>query len=257
MVSQKDVLAIFDQINETDKSYLNTHLSRFINTFNRFDSNWDRNRGNRVLDIGAHWLHQSIVFKLGGYDIVAADLPTTLEMDGVKKLAEANDIKLVSYSDLSVPNSLSDISSNSIDVVLLSEIIEHITFNPVELWKEIYRVITPEGRVVLTTPNFYWMQGNAWKLGRFLKGFGAGITVLDIINTNTIGHHWKEYSLKELQQYFCILSPDFNCVRHEFTSDEEVKSSFLQKHIRWLRQGLHLEVDLFEKKHGIVAKSGW
>jgi 2-polyprenyl-6-hydroxyphenyl methylase/3-demethylubiquinone-9 3-methyltransferase len=33
--------------------------------------------------------------------------------------------------------------------------------------------------------------------------------VADILGTITYGHHWKEYSPKEISQYFQSLSPDF------------------------------------------------
>jgi 2-polyprenyl-3-methyl-5-hydroxy-6-metoxy-1,4-benzoquinol methylase len=257
MISSKDVMAVFEEIPGTDLAYLGHHLSRFTNTYERFDSGWDRRHGNRLLDIGAHWLHQSVVFSLGGYDITAADLPVTFEMQSVQQLASARDIKLVSYTDLSVPGSLASVESDSINVVMMAEIIEHITFNPVEMWKEIYRVVAPGGRIVITTPNYYRAGGRAWQWKRFLTGFGAGLPTSEILGIHTTGHHWKEFSLRELQHYFCLLSPDFNCVKGLYTMDEPEKSNTLLNRFKWLRQGLHLEVDLMDKANGITIEPGW
>ena len=250
-------MAVFEEIPGTDLDYLGSHLSRFLNTYQRFDSGWDRNRGTRLLDIGAHWLHQGVVFSLGGYDVIAADVPITFGIPAVQQLAESRNIDLVSYPDLSAKGSLAAIESDSINVVLMAEIIEHITFNPVEMWKEIYRVTAPGGRIVLPTPNYYFAGGRAGQWKRFLSGLGGGLPTSEILGLHTMGHHWKEFSLRELQHYFCLLSPDFNCVKGLYTMDEEDKAHALLKPFKWLRQGLHLEVDLMEKNCGITIEPGW
>lgn len=214
-------------------------------------------RGTQVLDIGAHWLHQASVFRLGGYEVIAADVPITLERESVQQLAESLGIALITYEDLSVEDSLSPIESSSVDIVVMAEIIEHITFNPVELWKEIYRVMVPGGRIVLTTPNYYRTNGRAWQWRRFLSGFGEGISTHEILTTYTMGHHWKEYSLRELQHYFSMLSPDFNCVKAEYTNDGMKRAIMLQRIVKWLSQGIHLEVELTRKYAGIVITPNW
>ena len=257
MIDREEVMAVFEEIPGTDVDYLRAHLSRFINTYDRFNSGWDRNRGVRLLDIGAHWLHQSVVFSLGGYEITAADVPVTFEIPAVRGLAAARNIELLSYSNLAAPGSLAQLESDSINVVLMAEIIEHITFNPVEMWKEIYRVLAPGGRIVVTTPNYYWAGGRAWQWKRFSTGFGGGLSTGEILGVHTMGHHWKEFSLRELQHYFCMLSPDFNFVKGLYTIDEKNKSNALLKRVKWLRQGLHLEIDLMEKKQGITVEPGW
>jgi hypothetical protein len=77
--------------------------------------------------------------------ITAADVPITFELPAVQQLAAAKNIELLSYQDLAVSGSLAKLESDSVNVVLMAEIIEHITFNPVEMWKEIYRVVAPGG----------------------------------------------------------------------------------------------------------------
>jgi len=257
LITRDEIMKVFNEIGGTDFEYLDAHLPRFLNTYHRFDSRWDRNRGMRMLDIGAHWLHQSAVFRLGGYEVIAADVPITFGLEPVQSVAKSLGIDLIAYTDLSAEGSLSSIASDSMNIVLMAEIIEHITFNPVELWKEVYRVIVPGGRVIITTPNYYRAGGRAWEWKRFLVGFGAGISTSDILNTHTMGHHWKEFSLRELQHYFCLLSPDFDCVRGEYTIDSDSKNRTFQDRIKWLRQGIHLEVELAEKSSGITMVPSW
>ena len=257
MITREEVLKVFAECVETDLPYLEAHLQRFLNTYHRFDSTWDRSRGGNVLDIGAHWLHQSAVFLLGGYEVIAADVPNTLSVESVQVLAKSLEINLVSYTDLSKEGSLAAVASDSINIVLMAEIIEHITFNPVEMWKEIYRVIAPGGRIVITTPNYYRADGRAWDWKRFRTGFGGGISTSDILSTHTMGHHWKEFSMRELQHYFCLLSPDFDCVKAEYTVDYESGDRAFYDRFKWLRQGIHLEVEVAEKSNGITIAPGW
>jgi 2-polyprenyl-6-hydroxyphenyl methylase/3-demethylubiquinone-9 3-methyltransferase len=94
------------------------------------------------------------------------------------------------------------------------------------MWKETYHVVAP------------------------------GLPTSEILGPHTMGHHWKEFSLRELQHYFCLLSPDFNCVKGLYTMDEPEKSNALIKRIKWLRQGLHPEVDLMDKANGITLQPG-
>jgi len=186
MISRDEVLNGFSKSGGTDSSYLEAHLSRFLNTYHRFDSAWDHNKGVNLLDIGAHWLHQAAVFSLGGY-----------------------------------------------------------------------KVIAPGGKIIVTTPNFYRAGGRAWDWKRFLMGFGRGISTLEVLSTHTMGHHWKEYSLRELQHYFCLLSPDFDCVKGEYTNDKELKDMTFLDRFKWLRQGIYLEVEVAKKSNGITIIPGW
>jgi SAM-dependent methyltransferase len=97
-------------------------------------------------------------------------------------------IDLVPIKDLSKPAELRAVEADSFDLVLFSEIIEHITFNPVELWREIYRVLRPGGRIVITTPNYYSPYSRAWSFSRFMQGFGGGISVDEILTQHTYSH---------------------------------------------------------------------
>lgn len=263
--SVDEYLAWFAPYGNTDEPYARHHFGRFLATYREFDGSWDRTRGMRVLDLGAHWLHQAAIWQRGGYQVTAVDLPVTFGFESVQRLAESEGITLVVNTDLESCEGLAGLPDDGFDIVLMAEIIEHLTFNPVPLWRQIHRLLAPRGRIVVTTPNYYAWNGRAWDLGRFLRGFGGGITVDEIVNTRTYGHHWREFSRRELIRYFCLLSPDFNTVKattmrdyyppHHSRSRRALGRLF--ERVSGLRPNLHLEVELSEKRRGIVIEPGW
>lgn len=262
----EDYLCLFTPHGGTDIPYLRRHYPRYVHTKQRILAHRDRTHGNKLLDIGAHWLHQAVLYAIDGFEVTAVDLPVTFETHDVRALAHAHGIELLPDSDLEHPTSLKEIPDDSFDLVLFTEIIEHITFNPVAMWREIYRVMKPGARLIVTTPNHYALRGRAWNLKRFLTLAGGGVEVTDILCQHTHAHHWKEYSLSELLQYFRMLSPDFAFVDRVYV--EEYEPTYLArpggKLVYWLertlpplRPDLYLAIELAQKNKGIVVEPHW
>jgi 2-polyprenyl-6-hydroxyphenyl methylase/3-demethylubiquinone-9 3-methyltransferase len=259
-------LALFAPHGGTDVPYCRHHFQRYLQTKKRLLSHWDRTRGTRLLDIGAHWLHQALLYSIDGFQVTAVDFPVTFEFANVRALAEAHSIRLLPNTDLEQATALKLLPDDSFDLILFTEIVEHITFNPVAMWREIYRIMQPGARIIVTTPNYYALRGQAWRWSRFLKGFGGGIDVLGILSQNTYSHHWKEYSMRELIYYFCALSPDFNCLHPHHAEEYQLGYlgrpasklvSWIERLIPSLRPDLYLEVELLRKDKGIVIEPHW
>ncbi|MFT3897709.1 MAG: methyltransferase domain-containing protein [Thermomonas sp.] len=258
-----EYLAYFTACGGTDDGYLRGHWLRFRNTKARFDARWDKAKGTRVLDVGAHWLHQALLFALDGYQVTASDFGAQLRRPNVVRLAAAHGIELVANDDLEHPTAFSHLPDGAFDVILFGEIIEHITFNPIPMWREFHRLLAPGGRIVVTTPNYY----AAGAIGRRMRrgiGDGGGIAVEEILAYCTHGHHWKEYSRRELLRYFELLSPDFRTRIALVEDDDGTPRSRRQmlvqamaKAVPVLRSRLHVEVDLPEKRHGIAIEPHW
>ena len=250
-----------------DLAYLNAHFPRFLETKRLFDMTCDPAKRQRVLDVGAHWLHQSLLWRDAGHSVVAADIPATLALADVKALADRNQISLVVYDRLDTGAALASIPDSSIDVVLFCEILEHITFNPIAFWGEVYRVLAPKGRIVVTTPNYYWIKGRAWDPARLLRRCGSGLSVTEILRTPTYGPHWKEFSLREVVAYFQMISNDFVVVKAEYVSDPRDKvlpRNWLDRSITFVESlhrvfywGLHVEIELKSKESGIAVTPQW
>ena len=264
--SADELAGLFTACGGTDLDYLRFHFPRHADTKRRVLANWNRANGMRVLDVGAHWLHQAVLYATDGFQVSALDLPLTLAADNVRAVAGAYAIRLLPNADLEHPSALRQIEDGHFDLVLMTEVIEHLAFNPVALWREIYRVMRPGARLVVTTPNYYALRATVRRWQRGVRGLGGGIAVGDILTLKTLGHHWKEYSRAELRRYFGLLSPDFRCARAQLVGvpfprqamrlrDRAV--SLLERFLPVLRPGIHIEIDLPAKQHGIVIEPRW
>ncbi|MCE7505198.1 class I SAM-dependent methyltransferase [Polynucleobacter sp. IMCC30063] len=77
------------------------------------------------------------------------------------------------------------------DIVIFTEIIEHLTINPCRVLREIKRILKPEGVLILTTPNVARLENVA--------RLCAGDNIYDPYSGyGTYGRHNREYNLQEL-----------------------------------------------------------
>jgi 2-polyprenyl-3-methyl-5-hydroxy-6-metoxy-1,4-benzoquinol methylase len=248
------------QHGNTDADYFRLHFRRFIATKQRLEERWRRG-GTRLLDIGCHWLHQACLYAKDGYIVTAADLPPTLDSESVKRLASSFGITLHAYDRLDSGHAFSAFPDASFDLILLTEVLEHLAFNPVSFWQEVHRILAPGGRIVVTTPNYRGLRSTVRRLQqRGILG-GGGLSVDEILRTPTLGHHWKEFSLAELRRYFALLSPDFVVTRalraEDYYGSPTRPARFarlVERSIPGLRPHLHIEVDLPEKRSGVAVE---
>lgn len=259
-------LQLFRRNGGTDEPYLRHHWPRFVRTREEIERTRPLSAGMKVLDIGAHWLHQTSIYAHERMHVAALDLPDTLALPMVMAAAAELGITLHCNESLERITALQVFPDDHFDLVLFTEVVEHITFNPVAMWREIHRVARPGGRIVVTTPNYHALRGRFWSLRRLLGRRGGGLDVADIVNLRTYAHHWKEYSMRELVHYFRLLSPDFHCIKACYTEESSLVQNpsarrraamAIERHLPILRPSLHLELELATKAHGIVVEPHW
>lgn len=103
-------------------------------------------RGATILDLGCGY-NGSLLNKVSG--IISKGIGVDLSVNDKAFLADSN-IKLIQAKvDKRIP-----IANNSIDLVTALAIIEHVN-DPEKMLSEIYRVLKPGGRFVITTPSTY------------------------------------------------------------------------------------------------------
>lgn len=163
----------FGRCGLTDNKYLETHFTRFRATKD-FALPAPGSSRLTILDIGAHWLHNALLFANDGHRLVCVDEPGVLSQPSVVVAAEAMGATLVPSDRLELGRGIDGLPSDSFDIVLFCEIIEHLTFNPIPMWRQIYRVLRPGGRIIITTPNANHWRRLVEHAGRLLQGRAAG-----------------------------------------------------------------------------------
>lgn len=165
-------------------------------------------RGGTLLDVGSHFLHQAAVLSMLGYKVVGIDVPEFADNPQTRARAAQFGIENHAVARMELGTFLAG-RENGFDLVIFCEILEHITFNPVQFWKRIYELLKIGGKLYITTPNGMSAWQIASNVKRSLLLEGAGVPVPSILQEVTFGHHWKEYSARELHDLFRGLSPDF------------------------------------------------
>lgn len=100
----------------------------------------------RLLDIGCGD---------GSFTVILRDTLKTRETIGIEISPEAISIlekKGIKACQLDIDEQNFPFTDDSFDIVYCGEVIEHL-FNPDHLLKEIYRVLKPGGKCIITTPN--------------------------------------------------------------------------------------------------------
>lgn len=176
-----------------EQEYLNYHTARFKDTINLLGPG----EGKRLLDVGAFPGHLTLAVQTLGYQVEA--------LTGTNESARGLQIFSARLANNNIPVTLADVefdtfpfTDKSFDVVLASEIIEHLPFNPYHMLREAFRVLKPKGRIILSTPNLP-------KLDNVIR-FGLGRTIHPDIRqpfhktfkSILIGRHIREYTASEL-----------------------------------------------------------
>jgi len=116
-----------------------------------------------------------------------------------KAFALDQNLKALAVGSLSLP-SVSFVNGNlfelpfqdcSVDVVLLFTVFEHLEGREQDALREIHRVLTPVGKLILSTPHSYWLHG-----------------IMDVAHW-MVGH--RHFCKKEIQNY--LKSTGFTLVK--------------------------------------------
>ncbi len=249
--SVQNVLTWFRQFGPTDEGYLIAHFARFTETA-KFALAEKQNTHLTVLDVGAHWLHNAFFYANEGHTVICLETGSQLESESVQNVARAMAAETKRISRLDKADGIRDLATDSVDLILLCEIIEHLAFNPIRMWEQVYRVMRPGGSIIITTPNAFYGPKIEEKMAA-IRNRVFGIPIEEIIGYGTFGHHWKEYSVDELKRYFAMLSPDFQIGRSVTATTRETTTVFPDES----GEQIFIEVRLPAKAAGIVVQPPW
>lgn len=111
---------------------------------------------SRLLELGSAPFFTSLCLDLvWPGQLTLANYSGTGEKRGKQQLvsAEGGPDKLYEFDDFNVETDEFPYADGIFDVVVFSELIEHLAVNPVWALAEIHRVLKPGGHVIVTTPN--------------------------------------------------------------------------------------------------------
>lgn len=214
-----------------EKNYINFLLSQYENILIDFNKIFNGNfNGKRVLEISSFLGVVDIALAKIGFEVYTYDIP---EFQNNSKLNEL-------YSKFNVhPSSgyLKDVWQNGLpypdnhfDAVILSEVIEHLNFNPLPVLQEINRILKKDGILYITTPNQVNLI-NRIKiiLGRSIRNsISDSVTQLDQTKHTICGIHWREYTLEELIQLLEIMGFTITTYTYSHMAKTHT-SSFIKK----------------------------
>lgn len=210
------IAGLVDSQRGGDENYFRDQLPRYLRTCKRIQELVPA-RG-RALDIGSHYLHQSVLLSELGFEVTGVDVELFTSAAFVKERAATFNIRNATVNALEAGDFLAG-QDGQFDLIVFTEILEHITFNPIRFWRRVHELMSPAALIYVSTPNA--LRPVAWcrQLMHLLAFRGIGLSLDEIMGNVTYGHHWKEYSASEIRRYFAMLSSDFIVTTDWYSSD--------------------------------------
>ncbi len=211
--SLKDYLLSFDVFKGNEQegvNYLNDSFNRHLITLSLIPTEGKLN----ILELGANPYFQTLLLKkftphdlfLANYFSEARQCHDGSQQVNSKKYSESH---LFHFKHFNVEQEDFPYTDCSFEVVIFAEILEHLTVDPVWTLKEINRVLKPNGKLIVTTPNVCRLE-NIQRLQR-------GENLYDPYSGYGVyGRHNREYTLTELNQL--VTNASFGNI-YSFTAD--------------------------------------
>lgn len=224
-------------------SFMEAAYSRTVIDTNKIGTNLN------VIEFGCFTGIVSAAMQRLGHQVTASDIDFVLSDPANSAFFESEHVATISHDLASHPLPL---PSESYDLIIFTEVIEHLNFNPLPLISEFNRILKVGGFIYVATPNLASAY-NRLSLARG-KSFMYPVEALRWnLTPNTgmsVGIHWREYTKKELVDLFTECG--FSLHHHYFTHLAENRSPFPRKQLvrlmyRLLPSLLPAQVGIFRK----------
>jgi SAM-dependent methyltransferase len=179
------------------KEYFNLHYWRFAETLKEC-TGW---ANGRVLDIGVVPGHMAMALRRLGCEVhgITDHEPSGRGLCGEDDLSARWSEEKITLHRAVVDKEPLPLADNSFDGVLFTEVLEHLLYDPGLLVSEIYRVLKPNGEVVVSTPNISRIENRI----KALIGRNVYPQVEDFyFSSNLYMRHNREYTLQEVVDLF-------------------------------------------------------
>ena len=192
-------LVVGDTASRGNSEYISKHRHEYLRTIQDIDLLFDGSKGKRVFEIGAFFGVVSIALARLGYQVTASDVPEymglAVQRDRFSK--EGVSVHEMNFSDYKI-----DAPDESFDCVIMCEVLEHLNFNPLPLFKEINRILSVDGVFYLALPNGAQIRNRI----NLALGRPIGLKVSEFFHQLDGQHeliangHWREYTMSEVRE---------------------------------------------------------
>lgn len=151
---------------------------------------------HRVLELGASPPILTAALMRSGYSVTGVDINPSLYQNGIQALGLT--VKSCNIETEDLP-----FSDDSFDVVIMNEVFEHLRIDLIHTMQQVLRVLKPNGKLFLSTPNLKSWRG----INNFMfkdKAYTCGSSVYgEYKKLKTVGHmgHVREYTPKEVLEF--------------------------------------------------------
>lgn len=173
--------------------YIHQHYMRFIrivNTINKLLETDTNKETIKILDFASHTGVLGILLKTFGYDIYCIDLDQVIQ--GNLGNYTKNDLKVQCLNNNWDKLPYLD---NYFDCLVFSEVLEHLYESPIKYLEEFFRILRPNGYLIITTPNVMRIENKI----KFLFGINIYQDIKRYCYNPRYTLHFREYSKKDLQ----------------------------------------------------------
>lgn len=151
---------------------------------------------DHVLEYGAIPLLMTASMALLQYHINGLDIAPARFAEAIENLGL--DVRRCDVETETLP-----FGDRTFDVVLFNELFEHLRINPIFTLRETYRVLKPDGSLLLSTPNLRSLRGIRNLLVHNLGHAASPAGYSQYEKLETIGHmgHVREYTTREVSEF--------------------------------------------------------
>jgi 2-polyprenyl-3-methyl-5-hydroxy-6-metoxy-1,4-benzoquinol methylase len=176
-----------------EREYFLIHEARYAYILEQIQTLIKRSRQAerlRVLDVGCFPYHLGAILEMMGCDVYG--ISSSHEPIKNKKVFVCN-----------IETDKFPFKDNFFDLVVCTEVLEHLPQSPAHALSEMYRVTMPQGYLALTTPNI----ARSINRGKLLLGKSVMYPLSQMLEhdgkgSNLYHRHNREYTLKELETLF-------------------------------------------------------
>jgi glycosyltransferase involved in cell wall biosynthesis/SAM-dependent methyltransferase len=182
------------------KGYVETHLSRFEKTLAITPPGGPE---DRVLEMGAYLqITPALKTRLGYGEVRGCYYGPAGKLDHHSVTSLAGEPFQCTLELFDAEKDRFPYDDGYFSTVLCCELVEHLTEDPMHMMSEINRILRPDGRLVLTTPNIGSLRAIAAILSGYHPGFFPAYIRPRVAGEEPEARHNREYTAREIVLLF-------------------------------------------------------